>query len=325
MHKTVFHHAAFTDDVREKARRSPTQVVLAVTGVLPAVKCRPMGKARNARRRRFAALAAGALLGTSGIVVGAAVPAEGAPPANDTIENALTITGIPSRAVQDTSEAVAEAGDGRCVRGASVWYRFRPTTTSTARVVTIGSDFDTLVAVFRGSRANRTRIACNDDAAGLASAVVLQFKAGARYWIALSACCDNSTVGGRSVLMLYPPRPASTTMSLGSADTGAVSGRLFASGTVRCGTPSVAGVRVTVSQRVGTLVARGSGFVEVSRCGSTARPWEVRVDSKTGVAFQQGLASVTVHVESNDGFNVAATEQTANIAVGSDPNRRSSG
>jgi hypothetical protein len=280
-----------------------------------------MNEARTSYRRRVTALAIGALLATSGVVLGAAPPVYGAPPGNDSITSPRIITGIPTRIVQATRAATPSADDGECVAGDSVWYRFRPTTTRTGRVVTIGSNFDTVLAVFRGPRTGRTLVACSDDAAGVASAAQVRFVAGTTYWIAISACCDASGVGGRSVLTLYRPRPAATTASLGSVETGAVSGRAFASGTLRCATPSVAFVSVTVSQRVGTSVARGSGFADVPSCGSTERAWSVQVDSDTAVAFQEAVASVTVRVDSFDGFNSAVTEQTANITIGSNPDR----
>jgi hypothetical protein len=282
-----------------------------------------MDRTRTTSRRRITALVASALLAASGLVAGgSSAPAYAAPPANDSIANARTITDIPTRIVQDTSQASSSADDGECVYGDSVWYRFRPTRTTTARAVTIGSDFDTVLAVFQGSRASRTLVACSDDAVGLASAAQVRFVAGTTYWIAVSACCDTSGNGGRSVLTLYRPRPATTTATLGTVETGGVSGRLFLTGTVQCGTPSIADVFVVVSQRVGTMVARGSGFVELPLCGATARPWTVRVDSDTGVAFQEGIASVTVHVDSGDGFDFASSEQTQNVTVGTDPNAR---
>ena len=280
-----------------------------------------MNRLLGSCRRRVSVLAAGALLAASGVVVGAAYPAAVAPPGNDSLDEALPISGIPTRVVQDTREATPSRDDGECVYGDSVWYRFRPTTTTTARVVTVGSDFDTVLAVFRGRRADRTLVACNDDGAGLNSAAEVRFRAGARYWIAVSACCGRRGVGGHSVLTLYRPRPAATSMSLGPVTTGAVSGRIFASGTVRCDTPSVAAVTVTVSQRVGTQVARGSGVSEMPLCSSAGRSWDVQVDSETGVAFQEGLASVTVRVDSLDGFAFAEQERTANVTVGSSPNR----
>lgn len=282
-----------------------------------------MEKGRNIPQRRMPALAAAAALVTGGAVVAAAPPAYSAPPGNDTIANARVIPDIPTRIVQNTRRASSSANDGQCVGGDSVWYRFRPISTEAVRVVTIGSDFDTVLAVFRGGRASRTLVACNDDAAGLASAVRVRFVAGARYWIAVSACCGRSEGGGRSVLTLYRPRPAATRVHIDSVETGAVSGRLFASGTLRCATPSASAVAVVVSQRVGTMVARGRGRVEAPLCGPRGLSWEVQVDSSTGVAFQEGLASVTLSVSSSDGFQSTTTEETANLTVGTSPNRRS--
>jgi hypothetical protein len=281
-----------------------------------------MDTTRTTRRRRVTALVTLAVLAAAGLVAGgSSVPAYAAP-ANDSIDNARAITAIPTRIVQDTSQASSSADDGECVFGDSVWYRFRPTRTTTTRVVTVGSDFDTTLAVFRGTRTNRILVACSDDAVGLASAAQVRFVAGTTYWIAVSACCDTSGNGGRSVLTLYRPRPATTSATLGTAETGGVSGRLFLTGTVQCGTPSIADVFVVVSQRVGTSVARGSGFVELPLCGATARSWTIQVDSDTGVAFQEGVASVTVHVDSGDGFDFASSEQTENVTVTTDPNAR---
>jgi hypothetical protein len=284
-----------------------------------------MDKARTSLRRRVSVLLVGTLVATWAVVLGATLPAYAAPPANDLIANARVITGIPTQIVQATREASASADDGECGGGDSVWYRFRPTTTSTGRVVTIGSDFDTRLAVFRGPRASRTLVACSDDAAIFASAVQVRFVAGATYWITVSACCAPFSVGGRSVLTLYRPRPAAITASLGSVEAGAVSGRLFAAGTMRCAPLSVAAITVTVSQRVGTLVARGSGFFSGPVCNSTARSWAARVDSDTAVAFRPGLASVTVRGDSFDGFGSALTERTTNVTVGSNPNTVSPG
>jgi hypothetical protein len=281
-----------------------------------------MDTTRTTRRRRVTALVTLAVLAAAGLVAGgSSVPAYAAP-ANDSIDNARAITAIPTRIVQDTSQASSSADDGECVFGDSVWYRFRPTRTTTTRVVTVGSDFDTTLAVFRGTRTNRTLVACSDDAVGLASAAQVRFVAGTTYWIAVSACCDTSGNGGRSVLTLYRPRPATTSATLGTAETGGVSGRLFLTGTVQCGTPSIADVFVVVSQRVGTSVARGSGLVELPLCGATARSWTIQIDSDTGVAFQEGVASVTVHVDSGDGFDFASSEQTENVTVTTDPNAR---
>jgi hypothetical protein len=282
---------------------------------------RIMTNARTATRRRLTAFAVWALLAASGAVAGAAVPGYAAPPGNDSIATPRAITGIPTRIVQDTRQATSSADDGKCVNGDSVWYRFRPSTTNTARVVTVGSNFDSKLAVFRGPATSRTLVRCSDDAVGFASAVQVRFVAGATYWIAVSACCDDRGVGGRSVLTLYPPRPVASTVTLGSVETGVVSARIFASGTVRCATPSLVHASVTVSQRVGTSVARGTAETLVPSCDSKVRPWSVKVDSGTGVAFQEGSAALTLSSITWDGFNVTRKERTAIVTVGSNPNR----
>jgi hypothetical protein len=82
---------------------------------------------------------------------------------------------------------------------------------------------------------------------------------------------------------------------------------------------------VTVSQRVGTFVARGGGSTQVGLCGSKARTWLVRMDSDTGVAFQEGAASLTLSTFTFDGFNSVGDERTENVTVGRDPNRMRTG
>ena len=105
-----------------------------------------------------------------------------------------------------------------------------------------------------------------------------------------------------------------------------MSGRLFASGTVRCATPSLARVSVTASQRVGTSVARGSRSKTLPVCSTRARPWTLQVDSETAIAFQEGLASLTVRGETYDGFASATRRLPATIVtVGSNPNRAATG
>lgn len=76
-----------------------------------------------------------------------------------------------------TSETVTDPPDGTFVdptsifwgdcnsnQGqASVWYNFTPTENVNVYVDTIGSDYDTLLAVWKGSPENLTLVACNDD------------------------------------------------------------------------------------------------------------------------------------------------------------------
>jgi hypothetical protein len=113
-------------------------------------------------------------------VVTDVLPAYAAPPANDDIAGAVPVTAVPFVAEVDTSEASAVRSDGECVGGGSVWYRYRPTATARLRAVTVGSDYDTVLAVFQGPRDARRLVACNDDAVDLDSALEMRFQAGRR-------------------------------------------------------------------------------------------------------------------------------------------------
>jgi hypothetical protein len=277
-----------------------------------------MNTSAPSRRARAAALLVGALAAATAVV-----PASAAPPANDSIASPRVVPSIPFRAVQDTRQATSSPSDGGCVGGSSVWYRFRPATTGWARVVTIGSDYDTWVSVFRGPRNNRTEVACNDDAAGLQSAVGLRFEAGRTYWVAVSACCDSTARGGTAVVRLYRPRPAGVDVAVTGVESGAVSGRLFVEGTLTCSTPSLGPVEVYVSQRVGTVVARGGGYAVVDECTLTPSTWRARVDSETAHAFQPGRVAVDLTAYSVDGFTTVTEQMSMVEDVADNPNARS--
>jgi hypothetical protein len=245
-----------------------------------------------------------------------------APPPNDLITSPTRITGIPFTSSQDTRQATRSPDDGRCVSQASVWYRYRPATTGWARVVTVGSDHDTVLAVFRGTRNNRTLVRCDDDGVGLQSATSLRFVAGQTYWVALSSCCGASATGGRAELRLYRGRAADVSATIDAVESGGVSGRLALSGTITCTTPSLGAVEVTVSQRNGDQVARGYQILELDFCGPDPVPWRVVVDSDTGWAFLDGRAVVEATAFSFDGFADAERDLGGTVTVTEDPDAR---
>ena len=263
---------------------------------------------------------AGAIAGSLAAVP---VSAEAAPPGNDDIRAATTVTSAPAAFLVDTRGATASPSDGPCVAGASVWYRVRPTATQTMRVVTLGSNYDTVLAVFSGPRNARTLLKCRDDTNfGLFSAVQLRFAAGQTYWVAVSACCGDHRHGRDLDLRIYPPATSSVTTAVDKVVAGDVSGRLTVSGTTTCGLRAAAFVNIRASQRVGDGVARAFSGAEIPVCTSPGQAWTATFDSETAVAFREGRVYLTVHTDASDGISAAGHDLNAPFTVELDPNGR---
>jgi hypothetical protein len=92
-------------------------------------------------------------------------------------------TGNNLTATKQVGEPDHAGDDG----GASVWYRFRVNQSHTVRITTRGSDFDTLLAVYRGTDVRHlVLVRANDDVAtGLTSRVQFLAQAGVTYRIAI--------------------------------------------------------------------------------------------------------------------------------------------
>jgi len=245
-----------------------------------------------------------ALIAAGGLVAtGLAAAAHAAPPVNDAPSGALVIPAVPAVLEADTREATSEAVERSCVYGRSVWYRYTPTETAELRISTVGSSYDTVLAVYSGARSPQKRIACDDDSARLQSAVRPRLVAGQRYWIAASRCCSRTRPGGDLDLRLSPgTEPAEVTAAVTGATAGSVSGSLRVTGTVECATASVVDVSLTVRQRVDEAIASGWGYRFLRLCTTEARTWTARIDSDTGWAFRPGLAAVQVAARARDGF-----------------------
>lgn len=269
---------------------------------------------------RTLAVAVGAVLAL-GLMVPSAVAAPA--PANDEISHARVISAVPSTLTVDTSSATFNAttdtGDYPCMGDQSVWFRFRPTTEVTARVVASG--FDTLLGVYRGPQNSLTPVACNDDTS-VGAAVEVHFHANTTYFIAVSTCCGpDSPYGGLATLRMYVPRAFTLSAPLTDVRAGDVSGRAFLTGTFRCTNPGYFALGVTISQRVGDHVARGSNSYW-SECGRTRQTWSLTLDSETAVAFRAGKASVTIVRTADDGFDVLESTSTEILTVVLSPNAR---
>lgn len=261
------------------------------------------------RASRLAAQRRGLLVGFVSLLFLAAFPAAAAaaaPPRNDEISSAVDIRSVPFTDRRDTANATynPRTDAAGCTLGSSIWYRLELPRTQTVRLNTVGSNFDTVLGVYTGRPAALTNVDCNDDAVGLLSAVELEVRARTAYFVSVSACCSPTARGGVAVLNVYRG-PLGGSISVADGQAGQISGRASLTGSHRCSDPAVTFVGVTLSQRVGRWVARGSffaGFV----CGRAASDWVVQVDSETGVAFRPGRAVATVSSTQCDGIECAA-------------------
>jgi hypothetical protein len=111
-------------------------------------------------------------------------------PANDHFADAMPAR--VGRFQTITDRATTEAGepimvDGACgsptgMLGRTVWYTFTPTASGTATINTIGSSFDTVLAIYTGAAVDGLlRVACNNDAVGTQAQLSLPVVGGTTY------------------------------------------------------------------------------------------------------------------------------------------------
>lgn len=130
-------------------------------------------------------------------------------PANDDFANAVVITQVPFTRTLNTSEATTAADDPipSCAEGGqgpTVWFAFTPRTSKRIEANTFGSDYDTDLVIYTGTRGNLAEVTCNDDAGnGVQSKVVFDAVAGTTYFIMVGAFASGP--GGNLVFNLGNP------------------------------------------------------------------------------------------------------------------------
>ena len=129
------------------------------------------------------------------------------PASNDDFDSPIVIGGAPYANTQDVSEATT-AGDDPAFpcsaddpRYRTVWYRYTAPTAQTLTIDTFDSDYDTVLAVWTGSRGALANVACNDDTGDLQSRVQLDAPAGTTFHIEIAAY-GTSPAGSQLTLNL---------------------------------------------------------------------------------------------------------------------------
>lgn len=113
-------------------------------------------------------------------------------PFNDVLANALELAGVSGGTTTNNANATLEPGEPAHAGkqgGKSVWYFFTAPADGVLALSTSNSTFDTLLAVYTGTRVDRlTVLGANDDApdgSGIHSEVQQAVRAGTRYYVAV--------------------------------------------------------------------------------------------------------------------------------------------
>jgi hypothetical protein len=137
------------------------------------------------------------------------LPSDCVAPGNDLFVNAAVLSGWVTEAIAANVCASKEAGEPNHAGdagGHSIWYQWTATNAGPTMITTIGSDFDTLLAVYTGSSlSSLTLIAQNDDIVPFTnrqSRVTFNAVLGTTYRIAVDGW--QASVG-RVILKINPP------------------------------------------------------------------------------------------------------------------------
>jgi len=260
-------------------------------------------------RRHAERLLSVALLVLAAMIVPATTAFAAAPP-NDSESAATRIAGLPFTETVDTTEATA-SGPRFCSNNGSVFYRFTPAADVQIQFDTIGSDYDTTLAIYTRDAAGKVqpiRGKCNDDRFGLASGLRLRASAGVTYYFQVGMCCGyGNDGGGKLTVTVTEVRSGPLEFAVAVTDPGtfgSATGIATLSGTLTCNKRSVGGFEGMLRQlRDGMFVARGYVSLWTVCTPGAAVPWEVEVDTETGVAFGPGAVLLrTWYQYASDGF-----------------------
>gem|GEM_PF-3577643 len=138
-------------------------------------------------------------------------------PANNNFANAQVLSGKAGKVTGTSVNATKETGEPTNplnAGGKSVWYRWTAPANGTATFNTLGSNFDTIMAVYTGSSLNALAlIDKNDDAAGQTSSVTIKVVAGKIYQIAVdgfNATIVPTNAASGSIVLNWSFTPSAT-------------------------------------------------------------------------------------------------------------------
>ncbi len=212
------------------------------------------------------------------------------PPPNDDFNNATVIASIPFSVSEDASTATTAPDDPFCFgANQTLWFTFTPNTNIRLEANTFGSNYDTTLSVYTGTRGALTSIACNDDAGGtLQSRVRFDAVAGTTYHFMVSSLSPvSSTALVFNLLQAPPPFTFVPSVSqFGSVDP--TTGTATINGTITCSQPAFVSISGQLKQvRAGTPI---SGFFFAFVACNGATPWSVTVQTQPALFHGRSVA-----------------------------------
>ncbi len=136
-------------------------------------------------------------------------------PPNDDCQFAEPVTEVANLPF-DTTEASAD-GPGICMRSPNLWYLYTPAATGLATISLLGSQYDTMLAVYEGPECNpewNRLLGCNDDFGGLQSLLNIDVVGGETYLIEVGGYYLRT---GQGVLTITLEAVAQAESDLGDA------------------------------------------------------------------------------------------------------------
>jgi subtilisin family serine protease len=239
-------------------------------------------------------------------------------PANDDFADAQLLTGAAGAVTGDNTGGTAEPGEpahaGTPAR-ASIWYRWTAPATGTVTFDTLGSNFDTVLAVYTG--ANVTGLAgivANDNApGGLQSRVQFEALSGTTYRVAVdgfAGAVGNVNLTWRVSLLsaptpLSPPDGATVATAptlRWTAVAGATSYRVMVAATLG-DLPSDPGADSCIACTISAAVNTTSYTIPTGALqGAITYYWQVTARSATQLGGWSTQSSFTTEAASNDNF-----------------------
>jgi hypothetical protein len=233
------------------------------------------------------------------------------PPPNDDFDHPTIAPSIPFTVSMDASNATVAPDDPFCFRrNQTVWFAYIAVSNIRLEANTFGSNYDTTLSVYTGTRGSLTQIACNDDFSSTAQPRV-RFDAvtGTTYYFMVSALFPISAADLVFNLLEAPP-PFSFVPSvsqLGSVNL--TTGATKITGSVSCTEPAFVTISGQLKQtHAGTHI---NGFFSTFVPCNGTTPWRTTVQSQSA---QFHGRSVAVFVAGK--ANVAATASAFNPDMG---------